>query len=206
MTMTATEPSIFITPTRANHVLGPRQGHWTYANYATLPEDGNRYELVDGVLYMTPAPNLWHQKITFEIASYLRTYVSLTGLGEVFIPPTDVQLAPNMVFQPDVVVVLKEHFEIIQEARIIGAPDLIVEVTSPGTATYDRRQKFDAYTRAGVAEYWLVDPATKSIEMFSLEGGEYQLIGVFANDHPLASKVIPSMQDVQVKQCFNKTW
>ncbi len=206
MLMTVTKQSFYPTPKRVDNIPGPKQGHWTYANYATLPEDGNRYDLVDGVLYMAPAPNLWHQKITFEIASYMRTHVSLAGLGEVFIPPTDIQLASNTVFQPDVIVILKDHFDLIQESRIIGAPDLIVEVTSPGTATYDRRQKYDAYARAGVAEYWLVDPATQTVEVLTLEGGEYQQIGVFANERTITSKIIPTMQDVQVKVFFQKAW
>lgn len=203
MTTTSNNPNAVI---RANHIAGPKQGNWTYSHYATLPDDGNRYEIIDGVLYMAPAPNLWHQKIGFEIASYLRTYIVSTESGEIFTPPTDVQLAPNIVIQPDVIVVLNEHFEILQGTRIIGTPDLVVEVASPSTATYDRRQKYDVYERAGVAEYWLVDPGTQTVEIRTLEGDTYQLLGIFTGEDTISSKIVPTLQQVKAKQFFAKRW
>jgi hypothetical protein len=92
--------------TTANDVPGPKQGLWTYNDYATLPDDGQHYEIVNGVLFMTPSPSIAHQEAAFEIASYLRAHVKLAGLGRVFMSLVDVELAPNVVVQPDVVVIL----------------------------------------------------------------------------------------------------
>ncbi len=186
----------------ADHVPGPKQGHWTYSHYAVLPDEGQRYEIVDGVLYMAPAPGRWHQNAVFEIASYLRTYVRLAGLGEVYIAPFDVQLTSNVVVQPDVIVVLNANLGKINDSRIIGAPDLVVEVASPGTNTYDRRQKYDVYARAGVSEYWLADPGTRTVEVLHLENGKYQLLGIFKEQEMLLSKVVPDVSSVSVNLFF----
>jgi Uma2 family endonuclease len=144
MTMTASGNVPMVIP--ADHIPGPRQGHWTYDDYAALPDDGHRYEIVDGVLYMSPAPSREHQNAALEIAAYLRTYVKLAGLGQVYIAPFDVQLDPRTVVQPDVLVVLNPHLDRVAESRVIGAPDLVVEVSSPGTVGHDRTRKQDAYT------------------------------------------------------------
>ena len=128
----------------ADWVAGPQQGRWTYKDYAAIPEDGHRYEVVNGVLYMSPSPNVWHQNIVFEIATHLRNAVQTSGLGRAFIAPLDVELSYGNVVQPDVFVLLNEHFDRITKSRIIGAPDLVVEVASPSTARHDLRTKLDA--------------------------------------------------------------
>jgi Uma2 family endonuclease len=121
--------------TPADWVPGPKQGFWTYDDYAALPDDGHRYEIVNGVLLMAPAPTPDHQSIVARLTYYLLAHVELGGLGRVFPGPIDVQLGPKNVFQPDVLVLLNAHSGRIAEKRIIGAPDLAVEVASPGTAT-----------------------------------------------------------------------
>ena len=103
--MTTTEKLPMVTP--ADWVAGPGQGQWTYTDYAALPEDGRRYEILNGVLYMTPSPSWSHQEVVGAFYRYLYTYVTSTGLGGVFVAPIDVELAPEDVFQPDVVVLLK---------------------------------------------------------------------------------------------------
>src|SRR5438067_5852597 len=163
----------------ADHIPGPEQGHWTYKDYAALPDDGHRYEIVDGVLYMAPSPNRGHQNAAFEIASYLRTHVKLSGLGQVYIAPFDVELNPQTVVQPDVVVVLNQNLDRITELRIIGAPDLVVEVSSPGTVGYDREKKQRAYARAGVPEYWIADPWSRTVEVLSVAAADYRRAGGF---------------------------
>lgn len=199
MAMTSDKLEIVIP---ANHVSGSKQGHWTYASYATLPDDGQRYELVDGVLYMAPVSNIRHQNAVLEIASHFRTHVKLQGLGHVFTAPTDVQLAEDTVVQPDVLVILKSHFDRIKETRIVGAPDLVVEVASPGTTTHDRREKYDAYAQHGVSEYWLVDPRYQTVEVLTLENEKYILLGLFKQQEYLRSKVVPTMTEIRVEQFF----
>jgi Uma2 family endonuclease len=184
----------------ADDVPGPAQGRWTYKEYA-LVDDGKRYEVMNGVLLMTPAPGIPHQETVFELATDLRSYVRSAKLGRVFIAPIDVELAPGVVVQPDVAVVLNNNLDKITQTRIIGAPDLAVEVASPGTAHYDRREKYDAYARAGVSEYWIADPAARTIEVFSLEGGTYYALGIFQGKDVVHSRVLPGLR-VSVEQIF----
>lgn len=198
--MTTTPDRIAIV-TPANDVPGPVQGHWTYYHYAALPDDGRRYEIVNGVLYMTPAPNPAHQQAAGEIFFYLRNYVKQQGLGRVFTAPIDVEIAPGDVFQPDVLLLLQRHVDRIKASRIVGAPDLVVEVASPGTATFDRHEKNIAYSQAGIPEYWIVDPATHTVEVLILESGKYYSQGVFRGKAILPSKIVPDF-NVQVEQFF----
>lgn len=186
----------------ADWIPGPKQGNWTYKHYAALPNDGKRYEIVNGVLYMTPAPNIAHQDAAFEIASYLRAHVKVSILGRVFMAPVDVELAPGTVVQPDVLVVLNASRNRIKENRIVGAPDLVVEVVSPGTAIYDRHEKYDAYAHAGVQEYWIADPGTRTVEVLALEASKYHSLGVFRGQAILPSQVLPEFA-ARVEQFFS---
>jgi Uma2 family endonuclease len=187
--------------TRADHVAGAAQGQWTYAAYAALPDDGARYEIIDGVLYMPPAPGTGHQAANRWFIFYLTMHVQVPKLGDVFGPPIDVELAPNVVVQPDVLVVLAANAGMITPTRIVGAPDLIVEIASPATATYDRSKKLAAYEHAGVREYWLADPNLRTIEVLTLEAHGYDSKGVFAGKALLPSRIVAGLP-VQVQQFF----
>ncbi len=176
--------------TVAAPLVGPPQGRWTYADYAALPDDGNRYEIIAGVLYMTPAPGTGHQSVSARMVTFLVTHVEFAGLGRVFAAPVDVELTPDTVVQPDIVVVLSASLHRITPSRIIGAPDLVVEILSPGTAGYDRREKQDAYARAGVGEYWIVDPGAQTVELLTLDQGRYRSHGVFRGQARLPSSAI----------------
>ena len=171
-------------------IVGPPQGRWTYADYAALPDDGNRYEIIAGVLYTTPAPGAGHQSVSARLVTFLVTHVEFAGLGRVFAAPVDVELAPDTVVQPDIVVILSANLDRITPSRIIGAPDLVVEILSPGTAGYDRREKQDAYARSGVGEYWIVDPGAQTVELLTLEQGGYRSHGVFRGQARLPSSVV----------------
>jgi Uma2 family endonuclease len=187
--------------TPAEDVPGPGQGRWTYTDYAALPDDGRRYEIIDGVLYMAPAPGEAHQTTVGRLFRHLAALVEDAGLGRVYVAPFDVELAPDVVLQPDVIVILREHSERITPSRIVGAPDLVVEVVSPGSAGYDRREKQDAYARAGVPEYWIADPATRTVQLLVLETGKYDPLGVFEGQGMLPSRVVPP-SSVPVERFF----
>jgi Uma2 family endonuclease len=190
-----------ITP--ADWVPGPEQGYWTYDHYASLPEDGKRYEIVDGVLlYMSPAPGTLHQKVVLRLASYLLTLVEDSGLGQTFVAPIDVELSPKLVFEPDIVVVLNAERNKVTASHIVGAPDLVVEVLSPGTKRYDRTTKREVYALAGIKEYWLADPVARTIEVLYLEGEMYQSAGVFSGQDSLLSKVVPTIVKLCVEEFF----
>src|SRR5437763_5077705 len=102
--MTTIDRASVVTP--ANFVLGPRQGDWTYKEYAALPDDGRRYEIMDGVLLMTPSPSPDHQSVDMLLSFYLCQHVNMAGIGKAFSAPLDVELAPKRVFQPDLFVLL----------------------------------------------------------------------------------------------------
>ena len=199
--MTMTSPGRVPMVIPADHIPGPGQGRWTYEDYAAIPDDGQRYEIVDGVLFMAPAPNEWHQSAALEIASYLRTYVKLKDVGRVYIAPFDVELDYRTVVQPDVLVVLNAHLERITFSRIIGAPDLVVEISSPGTVGHDWERKQHAYAHAGVPEYWIADPATRTMEVLALEQSVYRSLGVFEGKATLPTRIVPDFP-VLVEQFF----
>ncbi len=188
--------------TPADWVVGPKQGYWTYDDYAALPEDGKRYEIVDGVLYkMPPSPNGFHQGATNLFATYLTIHIQFAGLGRVYAGPLDVELAAGTVVQPDVLVLLNANLHKITFSRIIGAPNLAVEVSSPSTVKHDKSTKLKAYALAGVSEYWLADPKAHTIEVLFLEDGAYRSAGVFSGEQTLPSRVVPNFP-VQVEQFF----
>ncbi len=185
----------------ADHVGGAAQGQWTYTTYAAVPDDGQRYEVMDGILYTVPTRDTAHQAASALIATYLMMHVQIPKLGCVYTAPFDVELAPNIVVQPDVLVVLAANQGIITPSRIIGAPDLIVEIASPSTATYDRSKKLRAYEQAGVQEFWIADPQARNIEVLLLDQNGYRSQGVFAGQATLPSRVVPGLP-VQVQRFF----
>lgn len=187
--------------TEAQNLPGPQQGRWTYDDYVRLPADGRRYEIMNGFLLMSPSPTWSHQHAAFEIASYLRAHIKFAGLGGVIVAPFDVELAPDTVVQPDVLVVLKEHFYRITEKCLVGAPDLVVEVASPGTSTYDRNHKYQAYAEAGVSEYWIVDPEALTVEVLVLENQRYQPLGIYRGQAVLETRLVPTLR-IPTEQFF----
>lgn len=200
----ATAPEVLPVVAPADAVPGPAQGCWTYVDYAAIAADPSRperYEVVDGVLYAVPSPSALHQICVGWFLHFLTTHVKLPGLGHVFVAPFDAEFGPKDVLQPDVVVVLNARASIITDSRIVGVPDLVIEVVSPGTASYDRREKWDTYARAGVPEYWLADPGTRTVEVLRWHRGDFRSLGVFQNGATLPSSVLPNLP-VTVEQFF----
>jgi Uma2 family endonuclease len=186
---------------RADHVPGPKQGEWTYSHYMAMPDDGQRYEIIDGVLYMSPSPNRGHQGASMRIGTYLTMHVDFAGLGEVLAAPFDVKLAFKTVVQPDVMVFLYKKDAEGELKELDDIPDLVIELASPGTRKHDRQRKFQAYERAGIREYWIVEPNRRSIEVFVLDGGTYCKVGVFSGEQTVSSQVVPDFP-VPVQQFF----
>jgi Uma2 family endonuclease len=198
--MKTSEELAMLTP--ADHVSGPRQGEWTYDAYAALPDDDKRYEIIDGVLYMTPSPMEWHQRAATRLTTYLTIYIDFAGLGRVY-ATFDVVLTPKNVVEPDILVVLNKNMAKITNSHIVGGPDLVVEIASPSTAKLDRSKKYDLYAQAGVSEYWIIEPTEYTIEVLTLQGSTYSLVGVFSGDDLLPSHVIPDFP-VPVRKIFDK--
>jgi Uma2 family endonuclease len=162
------------------------QGALTYQDYVALPDDGRRYQILDGELCVTPAPGSRHQEISGNLFAAIHAYVKAHGLGKVFPAPIDVILsdAPGdtSIVQPDVVFVAADRVERVSARGIEGAPILVAEVLSPTTAAVDRRHKRDLYARHGVTYYWIVDGEARTIEMYRLAGRAYERLARVAGD------------------------
>lgn len=173
----------------------PQQGDWTYQDYLRLPDDGNRYEIIAGVLYVANAPTPEHQFTVTELIFHLRHYVSTHQLGLVFPAPIEVHLSETAKpVQPDVIFVPKERQPVPGVGFIEGAPALVVEVVSPTSIQRDRKVKYDLYERCGVAEYWIVDPRTRSVEVYTWSNGEYALFGQFIGEEIIESSLLEGLQ------------
>ncbi len=146
-------------------IVGPPQGQWTHDDWETLLDHGQgiRYEIIDGALYMTTAPSSFHQWIIRHLDRHLGIPAEDQGLAFSFSAPVGVIMQGCDPVQPDFVVVLAPNSAIIRNRRIMGAPDLLIEVLSPSNAPYDRRVKLLAYATAGVPEYAIVDPAAREL-------------------------------------------
>jgi Uma2 family endonuclease len=183
------------------HLPPPIGTHWTVAQYEQLPTDGLRYEIVEGELHMAPAPVPEHQTISGYVTYFLMQHIQLAGYGCIFAAPIDVELGFDTVVQPDLVVILATGAAVITQRRIVGPPDLVIEITSPSTASYDRREKRDAYAAAGIREYWIVDPASKTVELLMLEGTIYRAEAAYMGQAVIPSMVLPAW-DVATARLF----
>jgi Uma2 family endonuclease len=151
------------------------RGFLTYRDLWHTPEDGNRYEIIAGEVYVTPPLLTVHQRVCRNIERILDRHATENDLGEVLYAPVGVVLEKPSSVQPDVIFVAKNRLSIIQEKAVFGAPDLIIEILSSSTAARDRGLKKDLYARAGVHHYWLLDPRKKALQAFRLEEDNYVL-------------------------------
>lgn len=151
----------------------PAQGI-TYADYALLPDDGNRYEVLEGALTVSPVPRPRHQEIVTQLIWLLKPYVDEHRLGNVYPAPIDVLLSPQTIVQPGVVFVSRAQMEIVTSLNIQDAPDLCIEIVSPSSRIIDHNAKKGLYVEHGVREYWVIDPDRASVTRYTLEDGEYR--------------------------------
>ncbi len=166
---------------------------FTYDDYLTLPNDGKRYEIIDGDLHITPAPIPEHQLVLVYLTEILLAYLRSHKWGKLFVAPTDVVFSMTEVAQPDIAVVARERDHIITKRNIIAAPDLIVEILSEATEKTDRTTKKAMYERHGVKEYWIVDPSDRSVEIFELVGGAYAPGTRFASTEEVHSPLLSGL-------------
>ena len=166
----------------------------TYRDLQAMPNDGKRYELIDGEVYMTPSPSRKHQQALGNIYFAVRTFAEERDAGEVYFAPFDVVFDERNALQPDLLFVRKDRLKLIGHAHVKGAPDLVVEVLSPSTASYDRETKLQVYARAGVSEIWFVDPERRTVEVLNLGADKrYVLSGKFSGEASVISAVLPGL-------------
>ncbi|XID90664.1 Uma2 family endonuclease [Paenibacillaceae bacterium WGS1546] len=162
----------------------------TYDDYAAMPDDGNRYEIIDGVLeLMSPGPMTIHQAVSRELEFLFMT--SCRSEYEIFSAPLDVILSKTNVVQPDLLMIHISRLETVKPHGIEGAPDLAVEILSRGTRKRDKVVKAAVYARHQVPEYWLVDPETRTLERYRLAGDRYELAELYAEDDRVSSDKLP---------------
>ena len=167
---------------------------FTCNDYQTAPAD-TRYELLDGDLLMVPAPNLKHQEVQGQLQIELGLFLRKRQLGRLFAAPCDVILSDNDVVQPDLVFVSHEREHLLANGQNVrGAPDLVIEILSPGTAEKDRGYKRTLYARHGVAEYWLVDPVAETIQIQRQRAGALTPTDTFGRGDTLRSPELPGLE------------
>ncbi len=171
---------------------------YTYADLLSW-DDQTRYELYDGQPVALASPTDIHQEVSMEISTQIHTY--LRGKNcKVYAAPFDVRIfekpgdAPENVYtvlQPDLMVIC--DLSKVDRRGIYGAPDMVVEILSPSTAQYDKLWKFNLYQKAGVREYWIVDPEARMVSVFTLENGRYQA-AAYSTDAPVPVTVLEGCQ------------
>src|SRR5271165_3505836 len=172
-------------------IVCPNAPPLTVHDYRSLPEAGPRYQLIEGDLYMAPAPNRFHQEISRNLQVKLYLYLRESGLGKVFNAPFDVYLDETNVYQPDLVVVLNDRLAILTEDGAEGAPTIVIEILSPKTRRLDLEQKRKAYPRFGIQELWIIDPEPRLTTQyrFTLDGNATS-VTISESDH-LTSALLP---------------
>jgi Uma2 family endonuclease len=167
----------------------------TYEDFLRFPDDGLRHEIIDGVHYVTPSPNLRHQRLLgrlyYEIESILR---ARPASGQVFIAPLDV-IFPNWdVVAPDLIFVAADQDHIVTETNIQGSPALVAEILSRSTCKRDEQVKRDLFARGGVREYWLVDPERDVVRVFRREtDGFVEALKLTDSAERLTTPLIPGL-------------
>jgi Uma2 family endonuclease len=166
------------------------QSGLTYDDLRRFPEDDLRRELVEGELIVTAAPSTRHQRTVVALAVALNSYAR-EAEGEVLVAPVDVLFTERDIVEPDVLYVRREHAQRVEQAFVRGAPDLVVEVSSPSTRRFELVRKRALYESGAVPEYWVVDLDADRVEVYTLEGGRYAAPILVERGEVVRSAVLP---------------
>jgi len=187
--MAVIAPAVEIDAGTTEHLL-IRKGQ-SYRDFLLAVEEYPQFrvEFIDGEVAMAPAPVPYHQIIANNLSWVFNQYVRENKLGKVLPAPVDVELSAGArIVEPDFIFVAQTRVAaLVGEKRITGAPDLIVEILSPATAHRDRHVKLPLYATSGVAEYWIVDPDSKAVEVYILDGDTYRVAGIFVENEQIST-------------------
>ena len=166
----------------------------TYDDLESIPREheGDRHELIDGGLVVTPSPIPVHQIISVNIEYALLRHVRERGLGIVLDAPIDIRFTPENVLIPDIIFIAQDRLHIIGPKTIDAAPDLVVEILSPGTRRRDLEIKRALYARFGVQEYWIVDPDARTLSVLALASDKFEPVPA-GEGGAIASRVLPGL-------------
>lgn len=174
----------------------PRSVRFTYEDYLLFPNDGKRHEIIDGDHFMTPAPNIKHQRVSGNLFNALTNFLKGRRSGEAFVAPCDVILSDEDIVEPDLLFVSAARAAIITEKNIQGPPDLVVEILSDSTRKTDEIVKRKLYERYGVREYWIVDPELETVKIYRLTDQGYVRAAELAREanETLSTPLLPGFQ------------
>jgi len=165
---------------------------FTAADYREMPDDGRRYQLIEGELIMAPAPGTFHQFIQVNLVRILSSYLFQHPVGQLLSAPCDVYLDDQNVYQPDLLYVAAEHTARIREDGVYGAPDLVVEILSPSSAAVDRRKRAH-FAAAGTVEFWQIDPALRQIQRFIFAENTTKPVALIDEPETFTSPLFPGL-------------
>jgi Uma2 family endonuclease len=148
----------------------------TYDDFLLFPDDGKRHELIDGEHYVTPSPSRKHQAIVWNLTVHIGTYLEANPVGRAFGAPFDVVFSQFDVVEPDLLFISNARLKVLTAKNVQGAPNLVVEIGSPGTRRRDETIKRKLYERFGVEEYWVIDPEIETIAVSRRVGESYQRV------------------------------
>lgn len=179
---------------------------WTSADLESLPDDGTRYEIIDGELFMSKQPHFYHQEVCSQLQGLLWLWNQTAQLGVVVVAPGLIFADDNDV-APDLVWISNDRLgsSLQADGKLHDAPDLVVEVLSPGKANErrDREAKLGLYSRRGVGEYWIVSWETRTIDVFRRDHAELKHVGTLSETDSLASPLLPGFS-LQVAALFER--
>lgn len=157
-------------------------------DYRHLPE-GAPIQLIDGKLIIMSSPIELHQRILGNLFALIHIFNKQYKLGRVYAAPLDVYLDVKNAFQPDILFISNERKDIIQDF-IEGAPDFVVEITSPSTKKYDLKEKLEAYGRNNILEYWVIHPTKEELLIYLNKKGKMELHKTFSKKGKVKAKAI----------------
>ena len=164
----------------------------TIADLELMPDDGNVYEMIEGEIIVSRAPDLLHQDVSLNLGQSIKNFLDQNPIGKVWVTPGVIFDDFNSVI-PDLAFVSRERLdEIIKEGRIKGAPDLMIEIISPGAENRrrDRVVKKQTYGKFGVREYWVIDPENRTVEIYRLDGREMKLAATLTGEDEITSSLL----------------
>src|SRR4030095_5381378 len=168
----------------------------TYDDFLLFPDDGQRHELIDGEHYVTPSPNTKHQRVSGNLHLLIGSWLEIHQVGRVFYAPYDVVFSNFDVVEPDLLYLSNERMaEVVTPQHVRGAPEIVIEIGSPGTRKRDETIKKRLYERAGVSEYWVVDPELDVVRVYRRgeEGFERPLELTAESGDVLTTPVLPGL-------------
>ncbi len=162
---------------------------WTYDDLLALPDDGKRYEIIEGALYEMTGPNTAHGAAVMNLIAALLPLVAALG-GRLFTAPVDLFVRGANPVQPDIMALLPGGLAVVERRGVEGPPDLVIEVISPSNRDHDTHTKRALYGCAGVREYWLVDPDARALEILTLDRAALHSYGTFSGDAIVTSPLL----------------